>query len=359
MILLVRNIIMNKSYKLFDVFAWIGWFHYALWDLIWENNVDLVGFSEKDKFAIQTYLYNFTNAKWKSYGDVTKINISTIPDFDILAWWPPCQSFSVAWFGKWFEDERWKLVFKYLEILKIKRPQYFIFENVKWLLFEKHKEWFLRFIKEIKELWYNIDYRLLNSSDYWVRQDRNRVFIVWKHKDYGTFKFSFDNIKKNVNKKPFSDLLEKNVDEKYFYSRKHQDFMTAIIKTKSRFNTREDLKYHQDTDLINARTLTANLSKWYPTNLLINRDVCKYWMFTCAFVDDKNVCKYCECWDTYQETYSPTSWVRKLTPVECERIQWYPDNWTNSGVSETQRYHQIWNSISPPLIKLIYRELLK
>lgn len=350
---------MKKKYKLFDVFSGIGWFHYALWRLIWEENVDLVWFSEKDKYAIHTYLHNFKNAKLKWLWDITKINFHNLPDFDILAWWPPCQSFSIAWYWKWFNDDRWQLVFKYLEILKIKRPKYFIFENVKWLMFEKHKAGFNEFIKQIKELWYNIDYRVLNSSDYWVRQERNRVFIIWKHKDYWPLNFSFDNIKKKVNKKPFSELLEENVDRRYFYSRKQQDFMTAIIKTKSRFNTREDLKYHQDTDLINARTLTANLSKWYPTNLLINREVCKYWMFTCEFVDEKDVCESCECWDTYQETYSPTSGVRKLTPIECERIQWYPDNWTNSWVSETQRLKQIWNSVSPPLIELIYKELLK
>ena len=80
--------------KIFDTFAGVGGFHLALENAVGKENVELIGFSEIDKFAKQTYLKNFPGAK--DFGDITKIDIANLPDFDLITGGFPCQDVSVA-----------------------------------------------------------------------------------------------------------------------------------------------------------------------------------------------------------------------------------------------------------------------
>jgi len=81
--------------KLLDCFSWVWWFHLALEQSIGKENVECIWFSEIDKFATQVYKENFPNSP--ELGSITELDISALPDFDLLTGWFPCQDVSVAW----------------------------------------------------------------------------------------------------------------------------------------------------------------------------------------------------------------------------------------------------------------------
>ena len=154
---------------IFDAFSGIWGFSLALQQVIWKENVTF-WFSENDKFAKQIYLENFPNAK--DLGELNYVDLSSLPDFDLLTGWFPCQPFSNAGKWLWKNDKRWKYIYKLLEILYKKQPKYFVFENVKWFLNEKHKDIRNETFNKINNLWYNFNYKILNTKDYWLPQTK-------------------------------------------------------------------------------------------------------------------------------------------------------------------------------------------
>jgi DNA (cytosine-5)-methyltransferase 1 len=139
------------------------------------GNITCVGYSEIDKYAIQIYEKHF---KHKNWGDITKIRTEEIPDFDLLVGGVPCQSWSIAGKRKGFEDERGNMWFQYSKILRVKQPKFFVAENVKGLLSHEGGKSMERICEELCGCGYAIDFEVLNSKNYGVPQNRERVFIV-------------------------------------------------------------------------------------------------------------------------------------------------------------------------------------
>lgn len=135
-----------------------------------------VGFSEIDKYAVQIYKRHFPNHK--EYGDVTKIDWSVVPDFDLLVGGVPCQAWSIAGKRKGFEDSRGTMWFEYFRCIKEKQPRFFLAENVKGILSHAGGESFIRICEIFCGLGYAIDFEVLNSKCFGVPQNRERVFIV-------------------------------------------------------------------------------------------------------------------------------------------------------------------------------------
>ena len=135
-----------------------------------------VGYSEVNKYAIQIYKKHFP--KHKNYGDITKIIASEVPDHDLFIGGFPCQSFSIAGKRGGFKDTRGTLFFDIARILKVKRPKNFILENVKGLLNHDKGNTFATIISTINELEYDCQWNVLNSKNFGVPQNRERVFIV-------------------------------------------------------------------------------------------------------------------------------------------------------------------------------------
>ena len=135
-----------------------------------------IGYSEIDKYAIKVYERNFPNVK--NYGDITKINAKELPDFDCLVGGFPCQAFSIAGKRKGFEDTRGTLFFDLARILRAKQPRLFVFENVKGLLSHDGGRTFKTIIQTIDELGYDCQWQVLNSKNFGVPQNRERVYIV-------------------------------------------------------------------------------------------------------------------------------------------------------------------------------------
>ena len=125
--------------RLLDTFAGVGWFRLALQKSIWSDNIDCIGYSEIDKFAKTVYDYRFPDTP--DLGDISKIDIDSLPDFDILTGGFPCQDVSVA--GKQdLDNGRTVLVEYLLRILEDKQPEWFVFENVKWILSSRFEDFF-------------------------------------------------------------------------------------------------------------------------------------------------------------------------------------------------------------------------
>lgn len=168
---MIRN---SKKPKVVSLFSGCWWldlgFINAWYEIIWANDF----FPE----AVETYKKNI----WEHIilWDISKISSLDIPnDFDILLWWFPCQGFSIANKKRSMEDERNFLYKEMLRIVKDKKPKFFLAENVKWLLSIHDWKVIEMIIKDFEELWYKVDYKLLNSADYWVPQQRERVIIIW------------------------------------------------------------------------------------------------------------------------------------------------------------------------------------
>ena len=136
---------------------------------------ECVGYSETDKYAIQIYEKHF---KHKNYGDCTTINAKEIPDHDLLVGGFPCQAFSIAGKRKGFNDTRGTLFFDIARILEKKRPRYLLLENVKGLLSHDEGNTFKTILSTITELGYDLQWQVLNSKNFGVPQNRERVFIV-------------------------------------------------------------------------------------------------------------------------------------------------------------------------------------
>lgn len=142
----------------------------------WRTNPVCIGYSEIDKYATQIYQKHFPNHK--NYGDITLINAEELPDFDLLVGGVPCQSWSIAGKRGGFEDERGNMWFQYTKILRAKQPKYFIAENVKGLLSHDGGKSMERICEELCGCGYAIDFEVLNSKNFGVPQNRERVIIV-------------------------------------------------------------------------------------------------------------------------------------------------------------------------------------
>lgn len=309
--------------KYFSTFSWIWAFEYAIKEL-WLNR-DCIWYSEIDKHAIKTYNKHYK--KHKNYWDIKKIITNNLPDFWILVGWSPCQSFSDAGSKKWFEDYRWNLFFDYIRILKEKQPDYFIFENVRWIITNNKWKTFKIITNEFDKAWYNIKWEVINSKDYNSWQNRPRIFIIGQRKDLWKFNFQFpkwtwDNVK-------LKDILEENVDEKYYLDNE------KILK---RFKS----NYHSNKSQLLNNTCCCLTASWTKKRIILNKDDVTRKKYYDKKLEESEVMKL--------------TW-RNLTEVENERLQGFHDNYTNSWVSPAQRYKQIGNSINVNVLKEILKSL--
>ena len=203
--------------KYLSLFSGIGSPEQALKNLGVE--FELFGFSEIDKYAIKSYCAVHGIDESLNLGDITKIDIESLPlDIDLITHGSPCQDFSVAGKGKGGDlgsGTRSSLMWNTVAICEHCQPKFVIWENVKNVLSKKHRHNFDKYLKEMNRIGYNNFYQILNAKDYGVPQNRERIFVVSIRKDLNKdFEFpkGFDN---GIRLK---DILEDNVDEKYYLS---------------------------------------------------------------------------------------------------------------------------------------------
>lgn len=407
-----------KMLKVLSLFSGIGAFEKALERL----NIDyeLVGFSEIDKYAIKSYCEIHGVSESLNLGDVSKIDTSTLPkDVDLLTHGSPCQDFSMA--GKQAGGDkdsgtRSSLMYETIRIIGDIKPKYIIWENVKNLLSKKHIHNFNNYLKALDELGYNSYYQVLNSKDYGIPQNRERVFTVSIRKDidpYNLFQpFPFP--EKQELKLRLKDILEDNVDEKYYLSEKMIKYISANNE-KWTGNNNEALINKSVASTINTGEgcRRCDASNYISNDLPDNADlkvIRKYGIFDteksihqagsvydnnglsptldtmqggyrqpCIEIkDEPKIIDDTQGFDGVREyeDYSPTLRaarsglkveqyfkIRKLTPRECWRLMGFDDEDIDKciaiGISNSQLYKQAGNSIVVNVLVEIFKELLK
>lgn len=214
--------------KVLSLFSGIGAFEKALDRL--EINYELVNYCEIDKYASKAYAMLHDCDESLNLGDITKIDTTALPnDIDLITYGFPCQDISLAGKQKGFEEDgertRSGLFFEALRIIEDTKPRIAIAENVKNLTSKKFSKEFDIVLSSLEEAGYNNYWKVLNAKDFGIPQNRERVFIVSIRKDLdnGMFKFP-DGFELQLRLK---DMLEDEVDEKYYLSDKMLEYISA------------------------------------------------------------------------------------------------------------------------------------
>jgi site-specific DNA-cytosine methylase len=198
--------------NVFEAFAGIGAQAAALRNIGIPHKV--VGISEINKWAIKGYMA--IHGDTPNFGDITKIDPSTLPDIDLFTYSFPCQDLSSAGLQKGLEEgsgTRSGLLWECRKIIEAKLPKYLLLENVKNLVGKKHKDNFDKWIAYLDSMGYNTYWKVLNGKDYGVPQNRERVFAVSIIKTHDNGTFTFDHAPVNV---PFSTVKENNAPESLY-----------------------------------------------------------------------------------------------------------------------------------------------
>lgn len=311
----------KNGFKTVDLFAGVGGIRIGF-----ENaGFETVFANDSEPSCKETYDLNFGTSKLV-VEDIRKIGIEDLPDFDLLLGGFPCQAFSIAGYRQGFEDEkgRGNLFFDIARILEAKKPQGFLLENVKNLMSHDEGRTF-RIIKEtLENLGYHVHAKVLNTMEYGnIPQNRERIYIVgFKNKKHFE-KFQYPSpLKLTTN---VVDLLEENVPEKYYYNGKplYKRLKNDVKEEGKVYQWRR--QYVRENKSGVCPTLTANMGTGGHNVPLIK--------------DKKG--------------------IRKLTPLECARIQGFPKHYKLPKLADSALYKQFGNSVSVPVIEAVAKQILK
>lgn len=395
--------------KVVELFAGVGGFRIGLeaasksFETVWANQWEP---SRKNQDAYNCYATHFPNVnEWSN------VNISEAkkhcPDHDLLVGGFPCQNYSVAASlksAKGIEGEKGVLWWEIRSIVENKRPKYLLLENVDRLLKSPANQRGRDFgiiLQTLNELGYAVEWRVINAADYGQVQRRKRTFIFAYHEStviYGenctkdkfqiilkdgmfpktfpcTFKTSFktenfdlnqydslgeisNHFKCNFQNSGFMingqgvsinvtpdyhgrylclrDIIENDVDDKYYLNENQIEKFKYLRSSKKLLRTREDgsqwyyseggMSPHDDLDLPGRTMLTSESTVNRSTHIIMDPQ---------------------------------TNRLRFLTPVECERLNGFPDNWTNTGMPHKFRYFCMGNALVVPLITMMGRTIIK
>lgn len=242
--------------KLLSLFSGIGAFEKALTNL--GVQYEVVNYCEIDKYASKSYSAIHSIPESKNLWDITKVDAFNLPkDIDLLTYGFPCQDISLAGKQKGMFNEdgtltRSGLFFKALDVIECVKPKIAIAENVKALTSKKFTNEFKIVLDSLEKAGYHNYWKVLNSKDYGIPQNRERVFIVSIRKDIDHNMFEFP--KPYSLEKRLKDFLEPHVDEKYYLS----DKMISYISATGTANFKNpDCKINLDI----ARPLTTDQNK--------------------------------------------------------------------------------------------------
>lgn len=207
------------------------------------NGFKCLGFSEIDKDAIKTYERFFDTQYELNLGDLSLIDPFLLPDFDLLISGFPCQSFSIVGKRKGLEDfKNGKIIYHLADILKVKKPSFFILENVKGLLNHNKRQTFREILNLLNTCGYNVYDKVLNTIDFALAQSRERIYFIGIRNDK-KIDFNFSNLEyKRAKIKDFLTPNDKNILSKD--SQKYQTLLRYLQNkyNASKFNLNELLK---------------------------------------------------------------------------------------------------------------------
>ncbi|OOH90337.1 DNA (cytosine-5-)-methyltransferase [Pasteurellaceae bacterium 15-036681] len=277
---------------------------------------------DNDPYATTIYNANFLHpAETK---DVRDIIPSEVPEHDILLGGFPCQSFSIVAQNPprlGYKDEKGKLFFEMVKVLKEKKPRFFIAENVKGLLSANNKKAFPMIIQEFENAGYHIKYKLLNSSEYGIPQKRERIFIIGFRDLVDFDKFEFPETTTLENKVPLKLAIDEqaNYDEKWFFSQKAVE---GMLRVREKMNKGRVQDLEQPCNTISSHLAKVSLNGTDPVLMVDNR-------------------------------------YRRFSPREAANIQSFPHSFNFDVVSDIRKYRAIGNAVPPVLMWHIANALQK
>ncbi|MBS4949538.1 MAG: DNA cytosine methyltransferase [Granulicatella adiacens] len=321
-------------YRSIDLFAGIGGIRLGF-EQAFGNDIKTVFVSEWDKKAVETYKANFDD-KIDIAGDITEVNENDIPEHDILLAGFPCQAFSLAGHKKGFEDARGTLFFDVARIIKRHNPKVVFCENVKNLVNHDRGRTF-KVIKEIlEELGYVVFYKVLNSKNFGVPQNRERIYIVAFRKDIAPKTFEFP--EKTDDTKVIKDIVDEHeVSPKYYLS---TAYLESLKKHKERHASKGNgFGYEiRSTDSVAGAIVCGGMGR--ERNLIIDNRLTNFTPVT------------------HIKGEINREFVRKMTPREWARLQGFPNDF-KFVVADTHLYKQFGNTVTVPVIRAIAEKIKK
>ena len=371
--------------KVFSMFSGIGGFELGIKNTI--PNAEFIGYSEIDKYATQIYERNFKGVK--NYGDATKINERELPDFDLLVGGFPCQAFSIAGKRLGFRETRGTLFFDIARILSHKKPRHFILENVRGLFSHDSGRTFQTILRVLSNIGYMVQWELLNSKNFGVPQNRERIYLVGHLGGRGREKvFPIGQISKEDSKE---DKMKINILENlkgkggHECHNVHSDKGIAptvrqnhgkitMIKTNSKLKELTENQsqayrvYDQDGLATTIKSVGGGVGA--KTGLYKVKEATKTGYAIAQEGDSINLSVpssktrrgrvgrgVAQTLDTGMQQHTlQNSKIRRLTPIECERLQGFPDGWTE-GLSDTQRYKCLGNAVTTNVVSEVIRSI--
>jgi len=319
-------------YKSIDLFAGIGGIRLGF-DKVFRENIETVFVSELDEKAKETYRANFKD-KFDINGDITKIKEIEIPEHDILLAGFPCQAFSLAGLKKGFEDARGTLFFDVARIAEYHKPKVVFCENVKNLVNHDRGKTFKVITRILENLGYKVYEKVLNSKNFGVPQNRERIYIVAFREDIDSSDFSFP--EKTDNNKVISDIMEeKEVSPKYYLSNVYLD---SLMRHKQRHESKGNGFGYEIKKL----------------NGIANTLVCGGMGREINLIVDERLTYFIPV--THIKGEINRKYIRKMTPREWARLQGFPDSF-KFVVADTHLYKQFGNSVTVSVIEEIAKNI--
>ncbi len=293
--------------KCLSLFSGIGNFDLALQNL----GHEIVGACEIDKYARSIYEKRFPGVP--VYHDATTLSPESLPYFDLLCAGFPCPDFSTSGKREGFSNPRGRLFFEIIRIAKEKRPSILLLENVTGLLSHSKGDTFRTMLKALDEVGYDAEWQVINGK-YFLPQKRERIIIIGHLRGKRTKQvFPLGEIPDLDDKeKTSSNEITRALSAGGHSGGLHSE-MTMIMLSNTNANIKQRVQKRKET--------------W--------------------------------CLDTsgsYFAIKDLVGHIRRLTPLECERLQGSPDNWTE-GISDTQRYKCIGNAVMVPVIEYILEKM--
>jgi len=383
--------------KFYDAFGGIGGFRLGLE----RNGFKCVGYCDWDKHAVACYNANFGEQHEPT--DITKLDASKLPDFDLLVGGFPCPAFSLAGKRKGIEEERGLLFNDLIRIAREKQPSHLLFENVKGLLSANEGQAFAEVLDAMGELGYTIEWQVLNSKHFSVPQNRERVFIHGfregsgqqifpltqsvsgvagaDEKERGSRQGVCSTLHSGYNK--LQGQGETYIIDAYNASVLKEDCATTLRTNYSNGNAQIVLKAGFQKTIYSPSGIAPTMREGHgdairiidPYNASVLKEDCATTLRTNYQNGNTQIASYPDIRERKSDALGRQMPihrikkgcpVRRLTPTECERLQAFPDNWTKRAwnpkqgdyeQSDAQRYKQLGNAVTVNVIEALGRKL--
>lgn len=363
-----------------------------------QKRFDCVWYCDIERNAVAVYNRRFGERNAPS--DITKASADDVPAHELICGGFPCQAFSSAGRRKGFEDTRGTLFFEICRIAERHRPRVLFLENVKGLLNHDSGRTFGTILMALDDLGYDVEWEVLNSKNFGVPQNRERVFIVGHLRGQPRFQiFPLGEVDEGAPRRPEKEggdgrgreaiaLVPGGWSQNKTQCHKAADHVHTIATNASESNDMASFilegpalmkdAYRSRTTLSDPKEADAACLRssgfGRSANMVVDKEKPAYsWVVDCgpnyerAFMEEE-----VPCVKTGQPPVvmrpDESLRIRRLTPIECERLQGFPDNWTAEGTDhtgktykmpETKRYQQCGNAVTVNVIRAIGIKLLE